>query len=129
MLSGYSLRKIRLLLLAGMSTWKRRAGAQGCTLAREQPSPITYHPLQAQPVGLGQLPQQRRVPQPPGGIAAGREARVTHGDSHPQSSPSSPRLGGCTQACLILKDHAGRELPAAAGAGVRQRGQDGPPGA
>lgn len=66
--------------------------AQRCpAAARAAPGPSTHHPLQAQPVGLGQLPQQRRVPQPPGGIAAGR----SHGShrGHPKQPRGHPRLG------------------------------------
>lgn len=129
--AGYCLRKMRLLLLAGMSTWKHRAGGQGggphrCGDCRPLPAdPSTYHPLQVQPVGLSQLPQQRRVPKAPGGIAAG-EGGVGQTDGHltpalPEASPSpggAPRWGGLppvTALGLVLKDHAGRELLAAAG--------------
>lgn len=90
--------------------------------------------------GHGEQPRARHLPSSPGTArwprpapaaapcpaaprrdCCGGEAWVTPGDTPPQSSPISepPPAGGCPQACLILEDHAGRELPAAAGAGGR----------
>lgn len=103
--------------------------AQGCTPARAAPQ----HHLPSSP-GTARWPQPAPAAAPcpaaPRRDSCG-EGGVGHpGDTPPQTSPISqghPRLGGCPQAWLILKDHAGRELPAAAGGG--QRGQDGSPGA
>lgn len=103
-------------------------GSGGPRGTGSSPGPLTHHPLQAQPVGLGQVPQQRRVPQPPGGIAAGGRCGSHMGHRAPKPPQNRPISGGCPREWLILEDHAGRELPAAAGVGEGWRGQDGPPG-
>lgn len=130
--AGYSLRKIRLLLLAGMSTWKHRGGVRAAHRHGEHPR---AHHL---PSSLGTARWPRPAPAAAPCPAAPRrdccgEGGVGHTRGHPpQSIPTSqgrPRLRGCPQALLISKDHAGRELPAAAGAGAGHRGQDGPPAA
>lgn len=109
--AGYSLRKMRLLLLAGMSTCKHRAGVRGGGHHHGDRPPqglSTYHPLQAHPVGLSQLPQQRRVPKAPGGVAAGKGGTGEPGGwtgRHltPKMTPSprgAPRWGGSPEPLL-----------------------------
>lgn len=122
--AGHSLRKIRLLLLAGMSTWKHRAGTQGCTPARGAPQgPAPTILSRRSPLASASSRSSAVSRSPQAGLL--REGGVGHTrGQRPRAAPSpgAPPAGGCLQAWLILKDHAGRELPAAAGAG--QNGED-----
>lgn len=93
------------------------------------PGPSTYHPLQAQPVGLGQLPQQRRVPQPPGGIAAGGR-RGSHTGTPPQGSPiprGTPGWG-LPSGVAYLEGPRWEGASCSCRSGAEWRGQDGPAG-
>lgn len=63
---SYCFRKIKHLLLAGMSTWGRYLGWRSCSWSPGRlPETIvlsTYHPLQEQAAGLAQVLEKGGVP-------------------------------------------------------------------
>lgn len=71
---SYCFRKIRHLLLAGMSTWGRYLGWRSCSWSPGRlpmtTALSTYHPLQEQATGLAQVLEKGGVPQPPFGVPA-----------------------------------------------------------
>lgn len=119
------MRKMRLLLLAGMSTWKHRAGGQGGPHRHwDRPPPQSPAPTilsRRSPLASASRRSSAVSRRPQAGLLPGKEAWVRQTDISPRALQSIPISQGCPQGGggspldRVLKDHVGREVPAAAG--------------